>query len=322
MRMTARPMMVPGIALAIGALLQVNVGGQAAAGGGQNAGPAPGETLSESYRGSQRDNVEYQKIPPIKVFDNLYYVGPGFVSVWLIPTADGLILVDTAQEPYVDHVIDSIRKAGFDPKNIKYILLTHGHLDHFGGAAKIQALSGARVATLEEDWQLIDATYKAPANPNRDRALGPVLKRDMVIKEGDAVTLGKTSLKVYKLPGHTPGSPSFEFTVYDGGTPHKAFIFGGPGQRNGVEGGTQFLASINRLMREQQDVEVPVHVHSWLTTYPYPGGGIIERAQKLAQRKPGDVHPFVDNATWRAWLKIAQAGTLKYLEDEKAKAAR
>jgi metallo-beta-lactamase class B len=178
------------------------------------------------------------------------------------------------------------------------------------------------VATLEEDWQLIDATYKAPANPNRERALGPVLKRDMVIKEGDAVTLGKTSLKVYKLPGHTPGSPSFEFTVYDGGTPHKAFIFGGPGQRNGVEGGTQFLASINRLLQEQQDVEVPVHVHSWLTTYPYPGGAIFERAQKLAQRKPGDPHPMVDNATWRAWLKVAQAGTIKYLEDEKAKATR
>jgi hypothetical protein len=110
--------------------------------------------------------------------------------------------------------------------------------------------------------------------------------------------------------------------VYDDGTPHKAFIFGGPGQRNGVEGGTQFLASINRLVREQQDVEVPVHVHSWLTTFPYPGGAVFERAQKLAQHKPGDSHPFVDNATWRAWLKIAQAGAMKYVEDEKTKAAR
>ena len=43
------------------------------------------------------------------------------------------------------------------------------------------------------------------------------------------MTLGKTSLKVYKLPGHTAGSPSFAFTVYDNGRPHKAFLFGGPG---------------------------------------------------------------------------------------------
>ena len=280
----------------------------------QKAGPAPGETLSESYRGSQRDNVEYQKIPPIKVFDNLYYVGPGNVSVWLIPTTDGLILVDTTQEPYVDHVLDGIRKSGFDPKNIKYILLSHGHLDHFGGAAKIKALSGARVATLEEDWKLIDAAFNAPnANPAR---LGPRLNRDMVIKEGDTITLGKTELKVYKLPGHTPGSPSFTFTVYDNGQPHKALLFGGPGQRGGVDGGTEFLGSIRRLQKEFSDVEVPVHVHSWLSTYPYPEGAVFERMQK--PRKAGAPHPMVDNATWRAWLKTAEAGTLKYIEDAKA----
>jgi metallo-beta-lactamase class B len=281
----------------------------------QSAGPAPGETLSESYRGSQRDNVGYQKVAPIKVFDNLYYVGPGFVSVWLIPTSDGLILVDSAQEPYVDHVIDSIRKSGFDPAQIRYILVSHGHLDHFGGAAKIRALSGARVAMLEEDWQLVEAAAKSPARSNRPPE-APA--RDMVIKEGDEIRLGSTSLKVYKLPGHTPGSASFAFTVLDGGRLYKAFIFGGPGQRNGVEGGTQFLSSLARLEREFADVDVAVHVHSWLATYPYPGGGVFERAQKLAQRKAGDPHPFVDNATWRQWLQTARAGTLKYVEDAKA----
>src|SRR5438874_7768092 len=89
------------------------------------------EGYSESFRGSQRNNETFQKIAPFKVFDNLYYVGPGFVSVWLISTPQGAILVDTAQEPYVDHVIASIKKVGFGLKDIKYIILTHGHLDHF-----------------------------------------------------------------------------------------------------------------------------------------------------------------------------------------------
>ena len=300
----------------VAAFLQVHVGGQAPR-PVQNVGPAPGEGLSESYRGSQRNNLEYQKVAPIKVFDNLYYVGPGSVSVWLVPTTEGLILIDTAQEPYVDHVIDSVRRAGFDPEDIRYILITQGHLDHFGGAGKIQALSGARVATLEEDWALVEAAYAAPARPGRP--LGVPLKRDMVLREGQTLTLGTTSLKVYKLPGHTPGSPSFEFTVYDDGTPYKAFVFGGPGQRNGVEGGTQFLNSLRRIKAELADVDVPVHVHSYLRTYPYDSGGtVFEPAVKLAERKRGDPHPFVDNAQWRRWLDTAEAGTLKYIEDARA----
>jgi metallo-beta-lactamase class B len=250
----------------------------------QKPGPAPGESLSQSYRGSQGDNVEYQKVPPIKVFDNLHYVGPGEVSVWLIPTTDGLILIDSSQEPLVDHVLDSIRKSGFDPRNIRYILLT-----------------------------------KNPGRGNQDR--GVPLMRDMVLREGQTITLGKTEIKVYKMPGHTPGSASFAFTVFDNGRPHKALVFGGPGQRNGVEGGTQFLESIRRLKREFSDVEVPVHVHSYLNTYPVPGGGaVFEPAQKLAQRKPGQPHPFVDNQAWRAWLDRAEAGTIKYIEQEKLKA--
>jgi len=294
----------------------------------QAAGPAPGETLSQSYRGSQSRNWEYQKVAPIKVFDNLYYVGAGSVSAWLLTTPDGLIVFDSTQEPLVDHVLDSIRKVGFDPKNVRYIFLSHGHLDHFGGAGKIkQAAPAARIATLEEDWQLIETFYKNVAsgayakNPNA-RDPGVPFTRDLVIKEGDVITLGKTQIRVYKLPGHTPGSPSFKFTVYDNGRAHTALLFGGPGQRNGVEGGTQFLESIRRLKsKEFADVDVPVHVHSWLTTYPDPRGGtVFEPALQLAKRQPGQPHPFVIPEMWKQWLDRAEAGTLKYIEQEKAKA--
>ena len=147
----------------------------------------------------------------------------------------------------VDHVLDGIGKMGFDPADIKYILISHGHLDHYGGVGQIQELSGARVATLEEDWELIEAAMAAPPRPNRP--LGVPFSRDMVLEDGQTLTLGDTSLKVYKLPGHTPGAPSFEFTVYDNGTPYKAFLFGGPGQRNGVEGGRNFSTACGASRR-------------------------------------------------------------------------
>jgi metallo-beta-lactamase class B len=276
------------------------------------------EELSESYRGSQKDNVAYQKVAPIKVFDNLYYVGPGFVSVWLISTPQGAILIDSAEEPYVDHVIDSIKKSGFAMTDIKYILLSHGHLDHFGGLTRLQQLSGARVAALEEDWTLMERAGTQPGRNNTPPP--PVPKRDMIVKEGDTLTLGGQTIKFYKHPGHTAGSLSAEFTVFDNGRPYKAFMFGGPGPRGGVQGATQFLETTKRI-GEIPGIQVHVQVHSWLASYPYPNGGIFERAQKLAQRKAGEPNPFVDEAAWKDWVKTAQAGAEKYLAEQKQKGA-
>ena len=284
----------------------------------QTAGPAPGESLSQSYRGSQSRNVEYQKIAPFKVMDNVYYVGPGAVSVWLVPTSAGLILFDTAQEPYVDYVIDNIRKVGFDPKNIKYILLTHGHLDHFGGANKIKALSGARVALTEGDWNFMEQQAKArPPKPGDEPPA-----RDMVIKEGDTITLGDTKVKVYVLPGHTPASPAYEFTVYDNKKPYKGFVFGGPGPRNGVEGGTEFLKSVERLEKQFADVQVALNVHSYLNSYPYPNNMGLLEMRDVKAKNPNGPNPFINNALWRQWLKDAHAGAVKYIADEKAKAQK
>jgi metallo-beta-lactamase class B len=141
----------------------------------------------------------------------------------------------------------------------------------------------------------------------------------MVVKDGDTLTLGKTTLKFYKLPGHTPGSLSAEFTVFDNGQPHKAFLFGGPGPRGGVAGAEQFLASANRVA-QMQGIQVSVPVHSWLNDYHYPNGGVFERAQKLAQRKPGQPNPFVDADAWRRWVAMVQEGAAKNLAAERTKA--
>src|SRR5262245_63294967 len=148
-------------------------------------GQTPSEPLSKTYRVTRANEVEFQKIEPFKVFDNLYYVGPGYVSVWLLTTPQGSILFDSAQEPYVDWVIGNIRKVGVDPKSIKYIILSHGHLDHVGGAAKIQEASGARVVAVTEDCKMIE---DLASRPGQRRAAPPRMpKRDMVVKEGDSL---------------------------------------------------------------------------------------------------------------------------------------
>ena len=283
---------------------------------------APGQTaaepLSKTYRITRARDVEFQKIEPFKVFDNLYYVGPGYVSVWLLTTPEGNILFDSAQEPYVDHVIANIRKVGVDPKSIKYIILSHGHLDHFGGAAKIQEASGARVVAVDEDWKMIE---QVGSRPGREGGSPPrVPKRDMVVKEGDTLTLGGQTLKFHQTPGHTPGVLTTEgIIVYDAGTPYKAIVWGGAGYRGGLAEAEQAVASANNVA-QIQGVQVNLQIHSWAGDDGYPGGGVLERGQMLKTRKPGAPHPFVDPATFTQWVKQTQNGAAKAAQQEKQKA--
>jgi metallo-beta-lactamase class B len=296
-------------------MFKVSVHGQGRAQGAAAA-PDHKEELSETYRGSKARDIEYQKIAPFKVMDDLFYVGPGFVSAWIIPTTQGLIMIDTAQEPYVDTEIENIRKVGFDPKDIKYILLSHGHLDHFGGANKIQKLSGAKVALsgIDCDFMAKGAAARPPKAGDEPPAC------DMRLKEGDTIKLGKTEIKVYIMPGHTPGSTTYEFTTHENGKGYKTLVMGGPGGAANLEGAQQFLETANRL-NKFLDVQVAANVHSWLNGYHYPNGGLLERRDKLAAQKPGEPNPFIDNASWRQWVKMAQDGAKQALADEQKKAA-
>ena len=134
--------------LAVGALLWAYAAAQTMPAAGQGA------TRAERME-NERDNLELQLVPSFKAFDNLYYVGVGWVGSWLVTTTDGLILIDALDRPaHVDHLLDGVRMLGFDPRNIKYVIVTQAHGDHYSGAAWRSAGSrapvGARRCRLAE----------------------------------------------------------------------------------------------------------------------------------------------------------------------------
>lgn len=287
---------------------------------GPAAGQTTGEPLSKTCRVTRPDDVELQKIAPFKVFDNLSYVGPCYVSVWLLTTPQGHILFDSAQEPYVDHVIAGIKTFGINLRDITYIILSHGHLDHVGGAARLQELTGARVVALAEDWTMIEAlngqkSRRDPGRPNRTP------KRDMVVKDGDTLTLGDQSLKFHHVPGHTPGVLVTEgITVREGTRTYRAILPAGGDGGPGLPGAEQFVKNAARLA-SIQGVQVNLQTHSWAEPDGYPGGGVIERGMRLRTRKPGDPHPFVDPDTWNQRIKATEERAAKTRAAERAKAA-
>jgi metallo-beta-lactamase class B len=144
----------------------------------------------------------------------------------------------------------------------------------------------------------------------------------MVVKEGETLTLGGQTLTFHLTPGHTPGVLTTEgITVYDGGKPYKAILWGGAGYRGGLAAAEESVRSADKVARIQ-GVQVNLQIHSWAEPDGYPGGGVLERGMMLKSRKPGEPHPFVDPATFTAWVKRTQGVAVKNVEAEKQKGAK
>ena len=261
--------------------------------------------LSYSSNGqelSDRDNPEVQRIAPFQVFDNLYYVGARWVSAWLLVSDQGLILFDALYGDLTDIAINGIRELGFDPDASRYVIVSHAHYDHIGGARRLQEEFGSVVMMTEADWNMttepaVYQEYPAPI-------------RHLSVSDGSTLNLGRTRLRFMQTPGHTPGVLSTRFTVYDNGYPHEAFLFGGAGLNfSGVERTEIYINSIERLMQmENIEVNIPNHPDS---------GEIFERYEILQDRQDGDLHPFVDPESWDAWLDILMRNALGKLERER-----
>ncbi|MSR20015.1 MAG: MBL fold metallo-hydrolase [Gemmatimonadetes bacterium] len=157
---------------------------------------------------------------PARVFDNLYFVGGSEHSSWALVTDEGIIIIDTIY-PYNSEelVVGGLRRLGLDPADIRYVIISHAHGDHIGGAEMLQQRYGARVVMGAADWDLVERY------PNRYRSMAP--RRDIVGVDGMEITLGNTTVTLWETPGHTPGTLSYTFTTYEGGRPVNVVYSGG-----------------------------------------------------------------------------------------------
>ena len=157
---------------------------------------------------------------PAKVFDNLYFVGTKIHSSWALTTSEGIILIDTLYDYASEEaIVGGLKKLGLDPATVKYVIITHAHGDHVGGAKLMQDRFGARIIMGAPDWDSIEKSVNQFPNGKP--------KRDIVATDGEKVTLGDTSVTLVLTPGHTPGTVSMFFQVKDNGRPLTVAYSGG-----------------------------------------------------------------------------------------------
>jgi metallo-beta-lactamase class B len=244
-------------------------------------------------------------VEPAKVFDNLYFVGQSEYSAWAITTSEGIIVMDAIYEYSVeDQVVDGLKKLGLDPKQIKYVIISHAHGDHVGGAKKLQDL-GAKIVMSAADWDLLEKANVNFAKP----------RRDMVASDGQKLTLGDTTITMYLTPGHTLGTISTLIPVKDGRTTHMAAYWGGTAF-NWIRGPANYItperpakfwfdtyrksAERFREIATRANVDVILSNHTKYDRTP-------EKLAALKQRASGAPHPYVvGTASVQRFLTVAE----------------
>jgi metallo-beta-lactamase class B len=160
----------------------------------------------------------YAPQEPFAIYGNTYYVGTGGISSVLIASPAGHILIDVGGPNSPDTIVEHIRKLGFKVEDIRYILSSHEHLDHAGGIAALQKLSGATVLASPEAVKVLQSGQPDkgdPQYPNLD-LITPVA-HTRAVRDGETIKLGPLAVTAHFTPGHTKGATTWTWQSTEGG---------------------------------------------------------------------------------------------------------
>jgi len=251
----------------------------------KTATPENGPDFMASYNAMQK----LPPLAPMQVMDELYFLGNYWTSAWAIKTSAGLIIIDALDNAAEakQYIEDGLRTVGLNPADIKYVVVSHAHGDHYGGAEYLKEKFNPRIVMSEIDWKV----FEDPAfNPKRIPLFDPPPKRDMAVNDGDTITLGDTTIKLYIVPGHTLGTLATVFTVHDHGEAHRAVAWGGTAYNFGpLPDRLQIYADTTEkyrgiMQQEKADIFLSNHVSF---------DAAIAKMAALKERKPGAPNPFV-----------------------------
>ena len=238
--------------------------------------PAEGQ-VSAFAHAQDADGVE-----PVQVFDNLYYIGKVFVGVFVLKTSDGLVMWDALDYPSEAQsiLLPGMKKLGLDPKDIKLIIVTHGHFDHFGAAKLLHDTYGIPVAASAADWQLMadyksDGSNRRPTPPSKER----------VLTDGEVVKVGDASIRIVLTPGHTEGTISSTLPVKDKGIVRIMAMWGG----TAYPGTAQALNEMGQSMQKFGKAAAEAGAEGLIDDH----AEFFNMRELLAARAPGTPNPVV-----------------------------
>jgi metallo-beta-lactamase class B len=257
----------------------------------------------------------YESVEPLHIVGPINFVGPKGLGVYLITTPAGHILLGGGMPTTSPLIEDSIRKLGYKPEDIRILLSPHAHIDHVGTLADIKKLTGATVATMDRDVELLASGGKTDYLYAKEAKLHfPPVAADRVLKDGETIELGGVKLMARLTAGHTRGSTTFFTTVQDGGRSYLVVFPDG----TGVNPGTRLVnnpsypgiledyrRTIGILESLKPDIFLSYHAE------------IFDLPTKRARATTEGVQAFVDPDGYRRWLADAKGNIERLAAQEK-----
>lgn len=249
--------------------------------------------------------IEQEKryVEPFQIYGNLYYVGDSWVCVHLVDTGEGLLLIDAGNCGSEAMLIESIWEAGFRPADVKWILLSHGHVDHFGAVNFFRRMFGTQIYMGEPDAEMFLEHPEQSMIQESGNYMDTLFPVDVRIKNGDVLKFGKLEIKTYLVPGHTKGCISCFFDVSNGKVKKRVGYYGGFGFNTLQEDflreigdedlkmRREYLNSIQKVRNEKVDIFIGNHASDV----------DLLRKKKELQENTGK-NPFINEQAWKEFL--------------------
>jgi metallo-beta-lactamase class B len=233
------------------------------------------------------DEDQTTAFPPHKIAGNVYYVGTRTLSSFLVTTPAGHILINSTYERNVRTIETSVTQLGFKFSDIRILLGTHAHGDHQEGDALVKELTSAQVMAMAEDVPALEAI-----KPN-----GKAHPIDRMLRDGEAITLGGTTLVAHLTAGHTRGCTTWTMTTQEGGKDVNVVFACSYRSPATVTPGIE--SELNRTFTVIRSLPCDVPLGDHPAQY--------NMAAKYARLKPGAPNPFIDPANCWVEAEIQEA---------------
>ena len=254
-------------------------------------------------------------ISPVRYADGFYHIGTSNYPSWLLESTDGIILIDTAMPENLDFLLSNIKALGYDYRDIKHIIHSHGHIDHMGCTKAIVGMTGAKTYIGSGDEDSASGRNELQWTNEFGIKYEGAFEPDVILHDREELIIGDRKFLFISTPGHTAGTMSIFFNLTDNGKEYRAGMFGGAGLNSmemkylekyslPVSLRDDFLSGMDKVYEEKVDIHVGNHLGN-------------NRHFEKAARLGGEVNPFIDSTCWKRFIDERRALAIKNFNKDK-----